>query len=356
MSELVKLIKELSELEGVPGFEHEVRANMEKHLTPLSNEIVKDRLGSIVGKKTGEENGPRILLAGHLDEIGWMVTQITDKGYIRFQQLGGWWPHVLPAHRVKVKTRKGDYIGVIGSKAPHVLAPEEISKVMKMKDMFIDVGARDKEDAEKMGIRPGDAIVPVSEFFTMRDGELWAGKALDNRAGCAVAIEVLKRLQKENHPNVVFSGATVMEEVGTRGAATLANVVKPDISFAVDVGLAYDTPGAEAAGTAKAGEGPLLFIFDAMMIPHVGLRNLVMDTAEELGIKYQTDALPGGGTDAAKFHLNGNGCPSLAIGFAVRYIHTHTAVMARKDFEQVVDLLVAVIKKLDKQTVEQLVL
>ncbi|MBW5470231.1 M20/M25/M40 family metallo-hydrolase [Brevibacillus formosus] len=356
MDDLTKLIKDLTEADGVPGHEREVRVKMEEYLQPLSDELVKDRLGGVLGKKTGTENGPKILLAGHLDEVGFMVTHITPKGYLRFIQLGGWWTHNILSQRVKVKTRKGEYLGLIGSKAPHALEKEEREKVMKLKDLYIDIGAKDEADAKEMGVRPGDWIVPDSDFTTMRDGELWVAKALDNRAGCALAIEVLRRLQKEEHPNVVYAGATVQEEVGTRGAGTVANLVEPDIAFAVDVGLAYDTPGNESYPmTCNVGDGPLVMLFDATMIPHTGLRDLVFDTAEELGINIQVDALAGGGTDAAKFHTSGIGCPSIVVGFATRYIHSHNAIMSKSDFEQAAQLLTAVIKKLDKETVQQLI-
>ncbi|GED69207.1 putative aminopeptidase YsdC [Brevibacillus reuszeri] len=355
MDDTTKLIKELTEVDGVPGHEREVRKKMEQLLGALTEELVKDRLGGVLGKKTGAENGPKILLAGHLDEIGFMVTHITSKGYLRFIQLGGWWPHNVLSQRVKVKTRKGEHLGIIGSKPPHALEKEEREKVMKLKDLYIDIGAKDEADAKAMGVRAGDWIVPASEFTTMRDGELWVAKALDNRAGCALAVEVLNRLQKTDHPNIVYGGATVQEEVGSRGAGTVAQLVEPDIAFALDVGIAYDTPGNESYPmTCNVGDGPLVMLFDATMIPHTGLRDLVMDTAEEIGINVQVDALAGGGTDAAKFHTNGIGCPSLVVGFATRYIHSHNSIMAKKDFEQAAELLVAVIKKLDRKTIAAL--
>lgn len=355
MDDTTKLIKELTEVDGVPGHEREVRKKMEQLLEPLSEQLLKDKLGGVLGKKAGAQNGPKILLAGHLDEIGFMVTHITSKGYLRFIQLGGWWPHNILSQRVKVKTRKGEHLGIIGSKPPHALEKEEREKVMKLKDLYIDIGAKDEADAKAMGVRPGDWIVPASDFTTMRDGELWVAKALDNRAGCALAVEVLNRLQNTEHPNVVYAGATVQEEVGSRGAGTVAQLVDPDIAFALDVGIAYDTPGNESYPmTCNVGDGPLVMLFDATMIPHTGLRDLVMDTAEEIGINVQVDALAGGGTDAAKFHTNGIGCPSLVVGFATRYIHSHNSIMAKKDFEQAAELLVAVIKKLDRETVAAL--
>jgi endoglucanase len=349
-------MKDLTEASGVSGFEGEVRRKMEQYLKPLCDEILRDRLGSVVGMKVGNENGPRVLLAGHLDEVGLMVTHITDKGFLRFQPIGGWVPHNLLGQRVKVQTRKGDHIGIIGSKPPHLLDAQERQKLIPIKEMFIDVGAMSREEVEEMGIRPGDPIVPVSEFFTMRNGELWCGKALDNRAGCALAIEVLRRLEGKNHPNIVFAGATVQEEVGLRGAQTVANLVKPDLSFALDVGMAYDTPGLESHhGKANVGEGPQLFLMDHSMIAHAGLRDLVLETAEELGIPVQFDVLMQGGTDGGRFHLHGNGCPTVAIGFPTRYIHSHNAVMSSKDFERAAELITALIMKLDQQTVEKMV-
>ncbi|MFB5265881.1 M42 family metallopeptidase [Paenibacillus enshidis] len=354
MDEMTRMMKELTETDGVSGFEGNVKDKMLEYLQPLTEEIVKDRLGSVLGKKTGDATGPKVLLAGHLDEIGFLVTAITPKGFLRFQQLGGWWPHSVLSQRVKVKTRKGDYIGIVGSKPPHILDKAERDKVVPLKNMYIDIGAKDAEDAKAMGVRPGDWIVPVSEFMTMRNDELWVGKALDNRAGCALAVEVLKRLQNDSHPNIIYAGATVQEEVGLRGAVTVANAVQPDIAFALDVGVAYDTPGNESQHTvSNIGEGPLVLLFDASMIPHTGLRDLVMDTAEELSIPVQVDVMPGGGTDGGRFHISGIGCPTLSVGFPVRYIHSHNGVMSKQDFDQAAALLTAVIKKLDRDKVNE---
>jgi putative aminopeptidase FrvX len=355
MDTTTEMMKELTEANGVSGFEHEVRAKMEKYLKPLAEELLHDRLGSVIGKKVGDANGPRILVAGHLDEVGFIVTHITDKGFLRFEALGGWWAHSVLAQRVTIQSRQGEYVGVIGAKAPHALTVEERTKVLPLKEMFIDVGAQSREEVAEMGIRLGDPIVPVSAFFTMRKGELWGGKALDNRAGCAVAVEVLKQLQGEVHPNVVYSGATVQEEVGLRGAETIANLIQPDLAFAIDVGLAYDTPGFEKApSVCNVGEGPLLTLLDRTLIPHTGLRNWVIDVAEKLAIPLQYEVMTGGGTDGGKFHLAGIGCPTVVIGFPTRYIHSHNAIMSKQDFAQAVTLVVALIKKMDQATWSQI--
>lgn len=354
--ETLQMFQELTEAPAAPGFEGTVRALMEKRLQPLSDELVRDRLGGLVGKKVGQPDGPKILMAGHMDEVAFMVTRITDDGFLRFQPLGGWWEQVMLAQRVTVHTRHGEAIvGVIGSKPPHILPPEERKKVVKREDMFIDIGASSKEEAESFGVRPGDMVIPLMPFTRMKNPKLLMAKAWDNRIGCAMSIEVLKRLQGQSHPNIVYAGATVQEEVGLRGAQTLAEVVQPDIAFALDVGIAGDTPGVKPdESSSKMGKGPQVTIYDASMVPHVGLRNLVLETAEENQIPYQLESIAGGGTDAGKFHLQGTGVPTLAITIATRYIHSHASIIHTDDFEWAVRLLVAVVKKLDQDTVRAL--
>jgi endoglucanase len=354
MDDTLKMMQELTEAPGISGFEEPVRRVMRRYMEPLS-EILTDNLGSIVGRKVGQEGGPKILLAGHMDEIGFMVTRITDEGYLKFQTIGGWWDQVMLAQRVEIHTRQGPVIGVIGSKPPHILSPDERKKVYEKKDMFIDVGASSREEVQSFGIRPGDPVVPVCPFTVMRNPKLLMTKAWDNRFGCALAIEVMRRLKGQSHPNVLYAVGNVQEEVGLRGAATTTNLIEPDIGFALDTGIAGDTPGIgpdEAEG--KLGKGPVILLYDSSMIPHTGLRDLVIDTAEAQSVPYQFDKVAGGGTDAGRIHIFGAGVPSLVIGVPVRYIHTNAAIMHRDDFDNAVKLLVAVVKQLDAETVRQL--
>ncbi|WP_339060006.1 M42 family metallopeptidase [Tepidibacillus marianensis] len=349
----LQMFKELTEAPGVPGNEAPAREVMRKYITPYADEVYMDNLGSLIARKG--DQGPKVLIAGHLDEVGFMVTRITDDGYLKFQTLGGWWEQVMLAQRVTIHTRKGEIVGIIGSKPPHILPAEARKKTVEKKDMFIDIGASSKEEAEEFGVRPGDSIVPVSPFTVMKNPKMLMAKAWDNRIGCAIAIEVLKRLQNEQHPNTVFGAGSVQEEVGLRGAQTLVNTVQPDIAFALDVGIAGDTPGVtpdEAAS--KMGKGPQILLYDASMVPHHGLRNFLIDVAEEENIPFQYDAMAGGGTDAGRFHLHGQGVPSMVIGIATRYIHSHAAILHRDDFENAVELLVKVIKRLDANTVNQI--
>ncbi|OIJ12364.1 peptidase M28 [Anaerobacillus alkalilacustris] len=355
MDDTLKMLKALTDANGIPGDEREPREVMRKFIEPYADEVTQDHLGSLIAKKTGAVEGPKIMVAGHLDEIGFMVKSIDDKGFLRFQTVGGWWGQVMLAQRVTVMTRKGNVPGVIGSKPPHILPPEARKKPVEIKDMFIDIGASSKEEAMEFGVLPGDSIVPVCEFTVLKNEKMLMAKAWDNRIGCAIAIEVLRQLKDVDHPNTVYGVGTVQEEVGLRGARTSAHFIQPDIGFGVDVGIAGDTPGVtEKEALAKMGKGPQIIIYDASMISHKGLRDFVTDTADEAGIPYQFDSVAGGGTDSGAIHLTATGVPALSITIATRYIHTHAAILHRDDFENAVKLIVEVIKKLDKDTVAKI--
>lgn len=353
--ETLTMLKDLTDAKGIPGNEKEPREVMKKYIAPYADEVETDGLGSLLAKKVGDENGPVIMVAGHLDEVGFMVTNIDDKGFLKFQPVGGWWSQVMLAQRVTIVTNKGDITGVIGSKPPHILSPEARKKPVEIKDMFIDIGASSKEEAMEWGVRPGDMVVPYFEFTVMNNEKMLLAKAWDNRIGCAIAIDVLKQLHKENHPNVVYGVGAVQEEVGLRGARTASHKIKPDIGFAVDVGIAGDTPGVtEKEALGKMGKGPQIVLYDASMVSHKGLRDFVTNVADELNIPYQFESIPGGGTDAGSIHLTGNGVPSLAITIATRYIHSHAAMLHRDDYENAVKLITEVIKRLDRETVNKI--
>ncbi|QPA30403.1 M42 family metallopeptidase [Thermaerobacillus caldiproteolyticus] len=349
--ETLQLFKTLTELPGAPGNEHAVRRFMRKELEQYADEVVQDRLGSIFGVKRGDENGPTVMVAGHMDEVGFMVTAITDNGMIRFQPLGGWWSQVLLAQRVQIITDNGPVIGVIGSVPPHLLQEEQRNKPMEMKNMLIDVGADDREDAKKMGIKPGQQIVPICPFTPMANPKKILAKAWDNRYGCGLAIELLKELKDETLPNVLYSGATVQEEVGLRGAQTAAAMIQPDIFFALDASPANDMTG-DKKEFGHLGKGALVRIYDRSMVTHRGMREFVLDTAETNNIPYQYFVSPGGGTDAGRVHIANSGVPSAVIGICSRYIHTHASIIHVDDYAAAKQLLIELVKKCDKATVE----
>lgn len=353
--ETLTMLKELTDANAISGHEQEAREVMKKHISPYASEVYTDNLGSLIAKKVGQENGPKVMVAGHLDEVGFMVTRIDKDGFLYFQTIGGWWSQVMLAQRVTVMTSSGNVTGVIGSKPPHILSPEARKKPVEIKDMFIDIGASSKDEAEEFGVRPGDSVVPYFEFTQMQNEKMLLAKAWDNRIGCAIAIDVLKQLENETHPNTVYGVGTIQEEVGLRGAKTSAHFIEPDIAFGVDVGIAGDTPGvSDKDADSKLGEGPQIILYDASMISHKGVRDLVVETADDQNIPYQYATMAGGGTDSGAIHLTANGVPALSITIPTRYIHSHAAMLHRDDFENAVQLIVEVIKKLDEETMKSI--
>ncbi|HEY6867553.1 MAG TPA: M42 family metallopeptidase [Candidatus Eisenbacteria bacterium] len=346
-------LKELVEAHGPSGSESAVAAVLERHLAGVGT-ITKDRLGSFVCEKRGAASEPRIMLAGHLDEVGFMVKSITKEGFVKFLPLGGWWGHVVLAQRLVIRTRKGDVLGVVGSKPPHELRDEDRKRVLEVREMYIDVGATSDFDVRKrLDIRPGDYIAPESPLTVLANPDMLLAKAWDNRIGCALAAETVRRLQGKRHPNTAFAVATVQEEVGLRGAQTSAFKVQPDVGIALDVGIAHDTPGTE--GDEKLGGGPLVVVYDSSSIPNRNLLDLVVDTAAKLKLNLQFESVERGGTDAGKIHVTGEGVPSISMGVPARYIHSHVSIIHRRDYEETVRLLVALVERLDKRTVSRLV-
>lgn len=346
----LQLFKTLTELPGVPGNEHLVRSFMREQLSQYADEVVQDKLGGIFGVKKGDENGPTIMVAGHMDEVGFMVTSITENGMIRFQTLGGWWSQVLLAQRVQIMTDNGPVIGVIGSIPPHLLDEAKRSKPMEIGNMLIDIGADDREDAKKIGIKPGQQIVPICPFTPMANEKKILAKAWDNRYGCGLAIELLEEVKDVKLPNILYSGATVQEEVGLRGAQTAANMINPDLFFAMDASPANDMSG-DKNEFGQIGKGTLLRILDRSMVTHRGMREFVLDTAESNKIPYQY-FVSQGGTDAGRVHISNEGVPSAVIGICSRYIHTHASIIHIDDYAAAKELIVNLVKACDRTTVE----
>lgn len=354
MDETIQLLKTLTEAHGIPGYETEIRAVLRNYLEPLGN-VSQDKLGSLICHRPGQD-GPRVMLVGHMDEIGFMVQHITKDGFLKFQPLGGWFDQVLLGQRVIIKSHQGNVLGIIGAKPPHLLSAEERAKVVLKKDMYIDIGATSKAEVEAAGIRLGDPIVPHANFEVLASGKTYLSKAFDNRIGCALVVDVLRHFTAgATHPNQLYGVTTVMEEIGLRGATTTGRAVDPDVAIIVEADIAGDIPGIKPEESdIKLGGGPTLMIFDARMIPNLKLRNLFLDTAAELGISLQISSMPGGATDGGAIHLNGTGVPTVVIGVAARHIHSHGAIIHRDDYDNAVKLLTTVIAKLNSETVSHL--
>ena len=364
----ISFLEEMSNAFGPSGHETEVSRIVKNYVTKFADQVFNDKTGSLIFK-IGDD-GPKIMLAGHVDEIGFLCTGIDKQGYITFHQIGGWYDQTLLTQRVIIRTKDSkDYRGIIVAPPPHVLDPEARKKVVTKDKMFIDVGCKSKKEVEELGIRIGDPIIPDSKFEIIKrtqikkeegkestkDVNLAVGKAFDDRIGAFIAAEVIRRLKEENisHPNQIFGVATVQEEIGLRGAQTSAQMIKPDIGFAIEVDISGDVPGVQRTkAPTEISKGDSILAGDASMIPNPRLRHFVIDIAKELNIDYQDSVVMGGGTDAGKIHLTGAGCPSLVIGIPTRHIHSHNGILDLGDVEQAIELLVEVIKKLDKKTVE----
>jgi endoglucanase len=257
---------------------------------------------------------------------------------------------------VVIKGRKGDVVGVIGAKPPHLLDAKERDKIVVKKEMYIDIGATSKAGVDEAGVRPGDAIVPLSDFQILSSGKTYISKAFDNRIGCAVVIDVLRHFKEQGgNPNQLFGVQTVQEEVGVRGAATSAHAIDPDVAIILESDIAGDVPGIKPEeSNVKLNGGPTVMLYDSMMIPNVRLRDLVIDTAADLGISLQFSVMPGGGTDGGAIHKHKAGVPTVVIGVPARHIHSHGAIIHRDDYDQAIQLVTAVVSKLDEATVAEL--
>jgi len=295
------------------------------------------------------------------------VSSVNKQGFLTFNTLGSWSDQVLLAQRVVVRTSTGSLRGIIASKPPHLMPPNEMTKVVTKDKMFIDIGASNEHEAKSMGVRIGDPVIPDSRFSMLtktvfKDGKrkgkdsIAFGKAFDNRVGAWAAAEVIRRLaqSKVKHPNTVIGVATTQEEEGLRGAQTTANLTKPDVCLVLDSDIAGDVPGIEdQEAPAKMGRGPSITTADDSMIPNQELLRLVIDTAETNKIPYQL-AQVWSETDAGPIHMANAGCPTLALGVPVRHVHSNVGLCSLTDAEDCVRLIVEVVKCLDKGTVNGL--
>ena len=347
----LKLLKELTEASGISGYESPIREVIRKYLVNYG-ELSQDKIGSVICLKKGTSEKPKIMLAGHMDEIGFMVKQITPEGFLKFLPLGGWFDQVLLGQRVIIHTVKGEVIGVIGAKPPHLLPAEEREKVVKRKDMYIDIGATSKDEVDAAGVRLGDPVIPRADFVELAGGKTYLSKAFDDRVGTALVISALKELQEKSHPNSIYGVATVMEEVGLRGATTSVRAVDPDLAIILESDIAGDVPGIKPEESSiKLGKGPTVILYDARMIPNIRFRNFVLDVASKNNIPVQLSAIEAGATDGGIIHLHGTGVPTIVIGVAARHIHSHSSIIHRQDYDEAVKLLLALINGLDAKSV-----
>ncbi|MBN1167168.1 MAG: M42 family metallopeptidase [Methanospirillaceae archaeon] len=337
------LIRKLSDAHGVSGFEENIRNIIREELAGFVDDIVEDRMGNLIATRRGSDFS--VMIASHMDEIGLMVQYINDKGFLSFVTIGGWHEPILPTRRVVLHGTKGSVTGVLGSKPPHVMKPEDRKKQPELKDMFIDVGARSPEEVADLGIEIGTPVTLDVTATRLANGRL-TGKAFDNRVGVAVLIELLRRMET---PHTVYGVFTVQEEVGLKGAKVAAFRLKPDIAIATDVTIPGDHPGIQIKdATAELGKGPVLSLVNASgrgLIADPRLIAWLRQAGDKNSIPYQLEVGDGGNTDATIIHLEQGGIPSIPVSVPTRYIHSPVEMIDLADVEATVQLLLAAMRK-----------
>lgn len=347
-----RLLSELADAPGPSGFEEAVREIMVREMKGSADDISYDGVGSVIAAHGA--SGPKIMLDAHMDELGGMVRRVTPSGFLSMQMLGGWLDQALPDQRWVIIGSKGPVHAVTGIRDVHVVPAEERGRVFPRDSLYLDVGARTAAEVEKLGLSAGDPVVPDAPFVALPGGR-YLGKAWDDRVGCAVVIEALRRLKASGHPNRLYVAATVQEEVGLRGARTAADVIKPDIGIAIEGGIAGDNPGRNPEETqAELGSGPGLFLYDSSTLPNRKFVALVRQVAGAKKIPLQRDLVQGYGDDSAAIQATAGGVPTVNLVVPARYTHAHNGIIDRADFDRMVDLVVALIQRLDAKTVADL--
>ncbi|EHG3459794.1 aminopeptidase [Salmonella enterica subsp. enterica serovar Moero] len=332
----IELLQQLCDASAVSGDEQEVRSVLINALESGVDEITFDGLGSFVARKG--ERGPKVAIVGHMDEVGFMVTHIDDGGFIRFTTIGGWWNQSMLNHRVTVRTRAGAKIpGVIGSVAPHALTEKQKQQPLSFDEMFIDIGANNREEVEKRGVAIGDFISPEANFARWGDDKI-VGKALDNRVGCALMTELL---QAVDNPEITLYGVgSVEEEVGLRGAQTSAEHIKPDVVIVLDTAVAGDVPGIDSIKyPLKLGAGPGLMLFDKRYFPNQRLVAALKESAKRSGAPLQFCTMKTGATDGGRYNVMGGGRPVAALCLPTRYLHANSGMISAKDYDALFTLV-----------------
>lgn len=346
------LLRALSEAAGPSGFEEPVRAVVVREMKPFADRLTYDGLGSVIAEQGA--SGPRVMLDAHMDELGGMVRRVTPTGFLSMQMLGGWLDQALPDQRWVIIGSKGPVRAVTGIRDIHVVPPEERTKVFPRDSLYLDVGAHDAAEVAALGLSPGDPVVPDSPFEELAGGR-YLGKAWDDRVGCAVVIEAMRRLKASGHPNRISFVITTQEEVGLRGAESAAEVVKSEVAIAIEGGITGDSPGRNPEETqARLGGGPGIFLYDSSALPNRKLVALTKATAAAKGIPLQLDLVQGYGDDSAEIQRSNGGVPTINLVVPARYTHAHNGIIDRRDFDGMVDLVVALLQRLDAAEVARL--
>ncbi len=337
---LFNTLEKLISADSVSGFEGSIREVLKKELKPYVDEIKVDKIGNLIARKG--KGSPKMMITAHMDEIGLMVRDIEDDGFIRFDAIGGWDNRILLASKVKIYGSKGGVIGVIGSKPIHVMEEEEKKKPIKLKELFIDVGAKTKKEVESAGISIGDFVAPYGELNKLVSTKI-TGQGFDDKLGCLSIIEIMKSLK--SFKGSVYVVGTVQEETGLIGIRGSAFGIEPDVVLAIDTTIAGDTPEMKAESLPTVlGKGPVLVLKDAISMMQPQVKKWLKAAGKKAKINLQYEVMKGGATDASITPTVREGIPSGCIAIASRYIHTPVEVADMKDVEDIVKLVVEAIK------------
>jgi endoglucanase len=349
----VTLLQQITDAAGPPGFEEPIRKVMVDAMKPFAASLTFDGLGSIIA--TQGTTGPRVMVDAHMDELGGMIRRITPRGLLTMQMLGGWLDQALVDQRWIIIGSKGPVRAITGIRDIHVVPADERTRVYPRDSLFLDVGATTEAEVTAMGIAPGDPVVPDAPFTILNGTDNYLAKGWDDRVGCAVVVEAMRRLANQPHQNQIFWTITTQEEIGLRGAEAAAAVVKPEIALAIEGGITGDVfPGHPEETQVRLGGGPGIFLYDSSALPNRKLTALVKQTAAEKRLPLQTDLVQGYGDDSAELQRSNGGVPTINMVVPIRYTHSHNGIMNRRDFDQMVDLLVAVLQKLDAAAVAKI--
>lgn len=340
----VQLLKNICEAPGASGFEQRIRSLVLKELEGLVDEVSVDNMGNVIAVKRGQER-KKVMIAAHMDEIGFIVNHIDDEGFLRFLPLGGFDPKTLSSQRVIIHGRK-DLIGVMGAKPIHLMKAEERTKQVPLNEYFIDLGMP-KAEVEKY-VRIGDSVTRERQLIEM--GDCVNSKSLDNRVSVFILLEALRILKDQQVPYDIYAVFTVQEEVGIRGAISATHLIDPDFGFGLDVTIAFDVPGAQSHETvSKLGKGAAIKILDGMTICDYRMVNYLKKTADKKSIPWQPELLPAGGTDTAGIQRYGKkGAIAGAISIPLRHMHQTIEMAHKEDIRHCINLLSAAISELDQ--------
>jgi putative aminopeptidase FrvX len=347
------LIQELSDAPGAPGFEDEVLDVIRRHGEGLG-EWKEDAMRNLYLRRPDWKEGrPVLMVDAHSDEVGFLIRNIRSNGTLDFITLGGWVPYCVPAHKVRVRNNKGEWIpGIISSKPPHYLSESERKQTPEISDMVIDLGASsEKEIREEYHISIAAPVVPDVVFEYRENHGIMIGKAFDCRLGCAAMVSTFRELAADELSVNLCGAFSVQEEMGLRGAVVTAQTVKPDIAIVFEGSPADDTFGDPASAQTALKKGPMLRHFDMRMITNPRFQRFALNTAREKGIPVQEAIRTGGSTDAGMIHTTGKAVPVIVISVPTRYIHTHYSISAYSDYENAVRLACAVIRGLDENVI-----